>query len=48
MKNATEVDGGMLEGHWCGVAVPAMIETVAAARRRRNIFQYTHLNYHCS
>ncbi len=32
MKNATEVDGGLVGlGHWCGAAVPTMMETVAAA-----------------
>ncbi len=37
-KNATEVDGGVVGwGHWCDAAVPTMIETVAAAWRRRNV-----------
>ncbi len=45
-KNATKVDGGAAGwGNWCGVAVPTMMGTVAAVRRRRNIFQYPHSNY---
>ncbi len=32
-------------GHWCGMAGPTKMETVAAVRGRRNIFQYTHSNY---
>ncbi len=41
MKNATEVDCGGVR-YWCGVVVPTMIETVAAAQRMRNVFHYTH------
>ncbi len=41
-----EVDGGLAGWeHWCGVAVPTMMEMVAAAWRRRNVFQYPHSNY---
>ncbi len=31
-------DGGMVGGGACGAAVPTMMETVAKARRRRNVF----------
>ncbi len=37
-KNATEVDGGVVGwggGHWCGAAVPTMMETVAQAQAQR-------------